>query len=48
MEIGIPGLKTQQLILKIAQLRDTEKKIKQKIETHREKLIQQLIINAIK
>ena len=48
MEIGIPGLKTQQLILKIAQLRDTEKKIKQKIETHREKLIQHMIINAIK
>ena len=48
MEIDIPDLKTQELILKIIQLRDTEKKIKQKIEIHREKLIQHMIINAIK
>lgn len=48
LEIFIPDLKTQELILKITQLRNTEKKLKQKIEILREKLIQQLIINAIK
>lgn len=48
LEIFIPDLKTQELILKITQLRNKEKKLKQKIEILREKLIQQLIINAIK
>ena len=48
LEIFIPDLKTQELILNITQLRNTEKKLKQEIEILREKLIQQLIINAIK
>ena len=48
LEIFIPDLKTQELILKITQLRNTEKGLKKKIETLREKLIQQLIIKAIK
>ena len=48
LEIFIPDLKKQELILKITQLRNTEKKLKQEIEILREKLIQQLIINAIK
>ncbi len=48
LEIFIPDLKTQKLILKITQLRNSEKKLKQEIDILREKLIQQLIINAIK
>ena len=48
LEIFIPDLKTQELILKITQLRNTEKKLKQEIEILREKLIQQLIINSLK
>lgn len=48
LEIFIPDLKTQELILKITRLRNTEKILKQKIDILREKLIQQLIINAIK
>lgn len=48
LEIFIPDLKTQELILKITQLRNTEKGLKQEIEILREKHIHQLIINAIK
>jgi len=48
LEIFIPDLKTQKLILKITQLRNSEKKLEQEIDNLREKLIQQLIINAIK
>jgi len=48
LEIFIPDLKTQELIIKITQLRNSEKKLKQEIEILREKLIQQLIIKAIK
>lgn len=48
LEIFIPDLKTQELILKITQLRFTEKGLKKEIETLREKHINQLIINAIK
>jgi len=47
LEIFIPDLKTQELILKIIQLRNTEKELKKGIEILREKLIQQRIINAI-
>lgn len=48
LEVSIPDLQTQKTILKITQLRNSEKKIKQQIETLREKQIQQLIINGIK
>jgi len=48
LEIFIPDLKTQELILKITQLRNAEKELKKEIEILREKLIQQLIINTIK
>lgn len=48
LEISIPDILTQKAILKISQLRNSEKNLKQKIETLREKQIQQQIINAIK
>ena len=48
LEITVPGMKTQMAILQITKLRNKEKSLKQKIETLREKQIQQQIINAIK
>ncbi len=48
LEISIPDVQTQKAILKISQLHNTEKRLKQQIETLREKQIQQQIINAIK
>jgi len=48
LEISIPDLQTQKAILQITQLRNTEKILMRKIETLREKQIQQQIINAIK
>ena len=48
LEITLPGIETQKAILQITQLRNKEKSLKQKIETLREKQIQQQIINAIK
>ena len=48
LEISIPDVQTQKTILKITQLRNSEKKLKQQIEDLREKQIQQLIINGIK
>ena len=48
LEISIPDIQTQKAILKISQLHNTEKRLKQQIETLREKQIQQQIINAIK
>ncbi|HLG41298.1 MAG TPA: restriction endonuclease subunit S [Chitinophagaceae bacterium] len=48
LEISIPDLQTQKAILQITQLRNTEKTLMRKIETLREKQIQQQIINAIK
>lgn len=48
LEISIPSIETQEAILEITNLRNTEKKLKQEIETLREKQIQQLIINSIK
>ena len=48
LEIPIPSLEIQMAILKITKLRNTERKLKQQIETLREKHIQQQIINTIK
>jgi restriction endonuclease S subunit len=48
LEIPIPTLKMQQLILNIASLREKEKGLKTKIENLREKQIQQQIIQALK
>ena len=48
LEISIPDLKTQQAILKIAQLRTQEKLIRQQLETLREIQIQQQILNILK
>lgn len=48
LEIKVPSIETQKSILQITTLRSKEKALKQKIETLREKQIQQQIINAIK
>ena len=48
LEISIPSIETQKVILQITKLRNKEKSLKQKIEILREKQIQQQIINAIK
>ncbi len=48
MEVPVPDIKTQKAVLHIVQLRSEEKKLKQQIETLREKQIQQQIINVIK
>ncbi len=48
LEIAVPDMETQKAILQITKLRNKEKSLKQKIETLREKQIQQQIINAIK
>ena len=48
LEIPIPDLQKQRSILKIKQLRNSEKKLKQQIEMLLEKQIQQQIINYIK
>lgn len=48
LEITVPSIETQKAILQITKLRNKEKLLKQKIETLREKQIQQQIINAIK
>lgn len=48
LEVTIPSIETQKAILQITQLRIKEKSLKQKIETLKEKQIQQQIINAIK
>ncbi|MDP3462486.1 MAG: restriction endonuclease subunit S [Bacteroidales bacterium] len=48
IEITVPSIETQKVILQITKLRNKEKSLKQKIETLREKQIQQQIINAIK
>lgn len=48
LEISIPNLKRQDVILKIAKLRNTEKKLKREIEILIEIQLQQQIINAIK
>ena len=48
LEITVPNTETQKIILQITKLRNKEKSLKQKIETLKEKQIQQQIINAIK
>ena len=48
LELSIPDLNTQKAILKIAHLRNAEKKLQQQIEFLREKQIQQQIIYALK
>jgi len=48
LEIPIPDIQKQKIILKIFKLRNKEKNLKQQIETLREKEIQHLLINAIK
>jgi len=48
LEIYIPDIKTQKVILEITQLRKREKQLKQQIEDLREKQIQQLILNGIR
>lgn len=48
LEITIPDLQTQESILNITHLRSKEKFLNSKIETLKEKQIQQQIINAIK
>lgn len=48
LEISIPSIEKQKAILQITKLRNKEKSLKLKIETLREKQIQQQIINAIK
>ncbi len=48
LEISIPNLQIQKTILKITQLRNKEKTIRQRIEVLRENQIQQQILNVIK
>lgn len=47
LEISIPDLQTQKTILKITHLRNSEKKLQQKIEMLREKQIQHCLWKAI-
>jgi restriction endonuclease S subunit len=48
LEITIPNIVRQKTIIQITKLRNKEKALKQEMETLRENLIQQQIINAIK
>ena len=48
LEVSIPDLETQKTILKISYLRNLEKQLRQRIETLREKQIQQQFINGLK
>lgn len=48
LEIAVPNIEIQKVILQITKLRNKEKSLKQKIELLREKQIQQQIINSIK
>ncbi len=48
LEIPVPNIKKQELILQLFKLRNKEKKLKQQIEMLRESEIQQILINAIK
>lgn len=48
LDIPVPDIQTQQTILSIVNYRNKEKELKQKIESLREIIIQQKIINAIK
>lgn len=48
LEIPIPNIQKQELILKIFKLRNNERNLKQQIENLREREIQHLLMNAIK
>lgn len=48
LEIPLPDIQTQKAILTIAELRNTERTLRQKIETLRESQIEQQIFNALK
>jgi len=48
LEISIPSIQKQQLILKISNLRNQEVELRRQLEILREKQIQQQILNAIK
>ncbi len=48
LEISVPSIYKQKLILKIQQMRNREKKLIEKKNMLREKIIQQQIMNAIK
>jgi len=48
LEIPIPDIQKQELILRIFKLRNKERNLKHQIEVLREKEIQNLLINAIK
>ena len=48
LEISVPDIQTQKIILKINGLRSKEKQIRQKIELLKENIIQKKINNAIK
>ena len=48
MEISIPPIEKQQLVLKVSKLRNREIELRQQIEMLRDKQIQQQILNAIK
>lgn len=48
LEVSVPDLQIQKAILKITELRNTEKDLIKKIETHRENKIQQQLINGLK
>jgi len=47
LEIPIPNIEKQELILRISKLRNKEKNLKRQVENLREKQIQSLLINAI-
>ena len=48
LEISVPAVETQKLVLNISKLRNKEIELRQQIETLRDKQIQQQILNAIK
>ncbi len=48
LEISVPAIKTQELVLNISKLRNKEIALRQKIESLRDKQIQQQIINVLK
>ncbi len=48
LEILVPSIETQKIILQITELRNREKTLKQKIETLRDNQIQKQIFNIIK
>ena len=47
MELNIPSMEKQQIVLKVSELRITEKQIKEKIEILKENLINQRLINVL-